>query len=230
MSYILDALQKSEKERKNEGIPTLQTIHTPRNTLPVGKIAGGAKHLRWMLLILALIAIILGAMFLENPEPNSSLEQRSTEQNEHQEPSLPSKKPTILTMQKKVRKSAQTTPIFPSQMPIEQDQNTSRAIIREPSPLALTQDNENPVANPNDSKIPLLRELPPSIRDAIPKMKFAGHVYSTDRAQRMIMINQKILREGERVDSGLHLEEITWNGVILSSNAAGRFRIELDAL
>ena len=43
----------------------------------------------------------------------------------------------------------------------------------------------------------------------------AGHVYSEVPSRRMIMINDKIVREGERVGDQLKLLRITWDGVIL---------------
>jgi hypothetical protein len=71
-----------------------------------------------------------------------------------------------------------------------------------------------------------LKELPIEIRKSIPEISMAGHVYSEIPARRMIMINNKIVREGERVGDQLKLLRITWDGVILR-HVSTDFQIKL---
>ena len=70
-------------------------------------------------------------------------------------------------------------------------------------------------AGTQEDSIPLLDELPLSVRAAIPDLRFAGHVYSDQPQKRMIIINSRVVREGDRVDNGLTLERITNRGVVM---------------
>ena len=82
------------------------------------------------------------------------------------------------------------------------------------------------VMNRKISDTPTASQLPPSAQADVGKMKFAGHVYSEDTARRMIMINNKILREGDAIDTDFRLQEITGSGVILLYKSTP-FRIDL---
>ena len=73
---------------------------------------------------------------------------------------------------------------------------------------------------------PLLEELPLELRKSIPELSFAGHVYADDAEKRLIMINNRIVREGELVDSGLFLQQITRDGVIVRYETVV-FRVKL---
>jgi len=66
-----------------------------------------------------------------------------------------------------------------------------------------------------DPELPLLTDLSAELQQAIPPMQFSGHTYSTDPEKRMIIINNKILREGEKIDEITLLKEITWEGAIV---------------
>lgn len=63
------------------------------------------------------------------------------------------------------------------------------------------------------------------MRAQIPKLSLAGHAYSTSPAQRMVMVNNRIVREGDNIGPDLQLEEITWNGVIFRYKEI-QFRID----
>lgn len=75
------------------------------------------------------------------------------------------------------------------------------------------------------STVPYLQDLPPQVQKELPKLKFAGHAYAKDPAKRMIIINGKIMKEGDRVDALTKLAEITWEGVIIDSKGI-RFRVK----
>ncbi len=67
--------------------------------------------------------------------------------------------------------------------------------------------------------IPELWQLPLSTRAAIPALDFSLHVYSESPEQRSIIINNRMMREGEYVDAQLQLIAITRQGVIMRFGA-----------
>ncbi len=66
------------------------------------------------------------------------------------------------------------------------------------------------------SSVPRLRDLPPTFRDSLPAMWISIHVYNTNPHARMVRINRWKLREGERTESGLQIDEITPTGLIVT--------------
>ena len=59
-------------------------------------------------------------------------------------------------------------------------------------------------------------KLPDDVREELPDITINGHIYSDNRSARIANINGLIAREGDKVSSGLVLEEITTSGVIFS--------------
>lgn len=70
-------------------------------------------------------------------------------------------------------------------------------------------------AAPAKQGISALSQLPASLQNALPSISIAGHIYADEPAARMVMINGKITHEGDTVASGLTLEGITSDGIIL---------------
>ncbi|MEE4242238.1 MAG: general secretion pathway protein GspB, partial [Desulfopila sp.] len=97
--------------------------------------------------------------------------------------------------------------------------------ILEPRPLNETPQRAALPAMTVDPAIPYLEELEPYIRETVPPLHLAGHVYSSDPQLRMILINKSIVREKERIEKDFILEEITPEGVILRSGDI-RFRMK----
>ncbi len=84
------------------------------------------------------------------------------------------------------------------------------------------------VSGPEQSPSPVfsLSELSAEFRQGLPELRFSGHVYSPEPELRMIMINDSVYREGDPLEDSLSLAEITERGVILSRGNT-LFRIDL---
>ena len=61
-----------------------------------------------------------------------------------------------------------------------------------------------------------IAELPVSIQQEIPKMSISVHAYSGTPKERLVGLNERMLREGDYLAPGLLLEQITPDGVIMS--------------
>jgi len=67
-------------------------------------------------------------------------------------------------------------------------------------------------------------QLPTDVKKELPDITINGHIYSDQKSARIANINGYITREGDKVSSGLILDEITTAGIILSYKEY-RFRI-----
>jgi len=117
-------------------------------------------------------------------------------------------------------------------MPQEDTTSLPQVIIKENNqvlrsiPVDETPPDPPTVVQPETSRtfLPLLEELSPEVQAKIPSLKFAGHTYSAEPSQRMIIINGRILREGDMITPDTRLTEITWEGVIMTCSGI-RFRV-----
>jgi general secretion pathway protein B len=64
--------------------------------------------------------------------------------------------------------------------------------------------------------VPTLAELPASLRAELPAMAVTVHAYSPTPKERLLGVNNRLLREGDTLTPELVLERITPDGVILS--------------
>jgi general secretion pathway protein B len=69
---------------------------------------------------------------------------------------------------------------------------------------------------PSSEPVPMLRELPEQIQSEIPQFRIGGYIYSHNRADRTILINTQLLREGDQVAPNLTLEKMLPNGAIFN--------------
>jgi general secretion pathway protein B len=234
MSYILEALRKSEKERKRDEIPTLQDISAPRQAARTRQKSSPSRLLRGLSALVILLTLTLGVMLARKwiatgtggqdviqKKPQSLPEVQGDENNRGGRQNLE------MPGEKKPRNLSENGSDTDRQRITEKSSHDSPSIIREPAPLRLApQTDDTLVFNRQNSNAVPPRDLPLAIQDDLRKMRFAGHAYSRDRALRLIMINNKILHEGDPVDVDLRLSEITENGVVLLYHAR-RIRINL---
>lgn len=71
---------------------------------------------------------------------------------------------------------------------------------------------------------PLLQQMSPELQRAIPPMAVTIHVYSPQESQRILFINNREYHKGDRIEGGIRVEEIVPDGVVLSYQAQ-RFKL-----
>ncbi|OGA25346.1 MAG: hypothetical protein A3H34_05620 [Betaproteobacteria bacterium RIFCSPLOWO2_02_FULL_67_19] len=64
--------------------------------------------------------------------------------------------------------------------------------------------------------MPTFSELPVPIQQEIPSLSISAHAYSPVPRERLVGINDRVLREGAEAAPGLVLEQITPEGMIMS--------------
>jgi general secretion pathway protein B len=70
---------------------------------------------------------------------------------------------------------------------------------------------------PPPNRVLTLADLPEVLRASLPPLSVRGFVYSEDPHSRMVVINDRMLQEGDEVAPGLKLDRIEPDGVVLSS-------------
>lgn len=199
MSYILDALKKSEQERGNGAIPGVQTIHS--SSLNYHQ----EKRPVWPWLLVTLIIINLVAIIYFAQSTSTKTEITTAEVNVTRENISPinTQLESITTTSKNAFSTPDTVAAAQPPQPIQaeatipQSQTTQQLEDITPSPRTVD-----------------LYDLPLSVRQYIPAMEFSAHVYSSNPLQRSLVINSRFMEEGSQVSDDLILTEITSDGAI----------------
>jgi general secretion pathway protein B len=214
MSSILDALKKSERQR------SLGRDLIFRNTSPdaAPRLTGFAIA---ALVALALLIAALGALLFNLHEPQ--LPPLATTPAEAPAPSTISGETggdPVNTMTTTVPAPAarmETPPALDSQVhagaqttPLPEKPARTRAPATDASRAAA---DPRPVTGTGEA--PWLSSLPQAFRSSLPPLAVNIHVYSPDRSQRILYINNRPVRQGERIEGVVVVEEIVHDGVVL---------------
>jgi len=239
MSFILDALKKSESDRQRQNGPALFEVKVapPRTHLPLWAIA--------IALLLLVNAGVVAWMLLRHPahnEPASVAAAPPAAALPAPAAALPSPPPAPSPQMTSVPPGSATTPGVapPSAVP-------AGAIEINPpaSPVASAPSNgvENaedlaPAAEPGAplgshvrrgtvDGVPLYQDWATTPGTHVPQLRLDLHVYAARPQERFVMINMKKLREGDSLPEGVRVESITPEGAVLSYNGS-RFLLPRD--
>ena len=107
----------------------------------------------------------------------------------------------------------QTEPEVEKTEPVKPKEKPAKKRAEKKATPAATEPKAAQTAEP---PIPTLRELPENVQREIPTLAVGGYIYSGNKADRSVLINQRLLREGEEVAPGLVLEKMLPNGMVLN--------------
>lgn len=210
MSYILEALKKSKQERQGGETPHIHVVHA----VPSFKTRSSNIGLvRWLLGGLAVV-LSLGCLYYIFSEDTSTQVEDPFKSITVREIEIRSQffeqaenSPVV-----KNSKYLQVKPVLAEELP------QPIRIIRDRFKKIVTKTVETIEAAPVDESqnLPYRVDLSSELQKEIPQFNFAGHTYAADPQQRMIIINNQILREGDSVDSETTLVNIVWEGVVLN--------------
>lgn len=219
MSYILDALRKSETERQQGKVPDLaqqvQLIHRPKKRRKSPVI--------WVALALLVNAGVLAVIFwpqsgahllpgVDLSQPSATPDTAAQQPVATPEPDSPVPGATAPTPVETEGDEPADVPSGPAPGQIQATEGVrQRPVIITPS---LRQAPPQPSAVESALRVPHLVELPLAFQKSVPDLMFNSHIYSTDAQRSRVMINGHYLRPGEAF-SGITVEEITEEGVVL---------------
>jgi general secretion pathway protein B len=248
MSYILEALKKSEQERERGAVPDIKTVH---NT---DKPAGTASKNNWWWFLLAIVILVNGGIFAivylgedmtgqQGQVADGDIASTIIDGKSQQQAALPngdaktveptdsiSTNDTVDKIQKSkstvLNEEKQIPRVVVSKEPLQLDDSVGN--VGEPSNTQKQTSNEPSMEAPvQEESAMLVSELPDNVRKQIPSIAFEGHVYSSTVERRSVMINGKKMRQGDAVSADLMLKEITPLGAEFEYQG---YRFKLNAL
>jgi len=233
MSYILEALKKAQAERQLGNAPS---IHAPAPSYTVVAAHGSRKPLV-VGLAAGAIVVALGAVFLlRQPAPAPAVQAASAPAPAPlpvAEPvAVPAPPPLAATPAAPpapVAPARPAAPVMPEKAPApERFAAEPPAAKTEPPPRAApaepVSEPPRPVpvaaapapAAPLDEGIGPLQSLPEAVQRDVPKVAFGGYIYSPNPAERLLLVDKMLRREGEEVAPGLVLERLLPKAAIMN--------------
>ena len=205
MSYILEALKKSEQERGANGTPGVQTIHSAGL-----QYTPAAKPL-WPYLLAAVITLNVIALIVffapASRAPQPAAEAAAPPPARHTETITA---PAAAPQQAATPVATATADTAPIASAASGQKDSAAPATRPPQ--------TNPAGEVVD-----VHDLPPHIQARIPAMLFSAHVYSSNPQQRSVVINGNFMEQGDMLTPRLRLDEITSDGVVFDYDGT-RFR------
>jgi general secretion pathway protein B len=206
MSFILDALRKSETERQHKG--TAEFANVPTSD---GRREGPPAWL-WVLGVLLLVNLaVLVGIFLRSdvgkPEPvaaTSPPAQSAVETRAEEEP-----RENFASRVAAARENAPA--IEEPSPPVEETPATTNSL-----PIAAPV--SSPAAPRSTGALPTIHEVLAQGRVSLPDLHVDIHVFSEVASDRFVFINMNKHKEGSQLAEGPLVEEITPDGVVLSMN------------
>ena len=204
MSFILDALKKSEAERQQQDAPGIASI--PEST-------GQQDGSKWAWIIGGLLAVnlvVVGALVLrpaaDLADAESSTRRTTTESQPAPAVRSPPAAQTTRVTDDVPAEPAVSTP--PAETPVQED---TVAPMATPEPAA------TPAAEPQrvTAGLPSFNDLRAQGLLSLPDMHLDIHVYSGQPADRFVFVNMSKYGEGATLSEGPAVKEITPDGVVL---------------
>jgi general secretion pathway protein B len=213
MSFILDALKKSEIERQRQSMPGLMDAPPSlrRSRLPLWAVLIGC--------LLAINTVVLIVVLLRNGAPSVAATPAR-----HDSAPAQLKAPTVDDHFSPLSQA----PVYAPEIPVppaetsasnESAAAATRAIaqraaphaVRRPDPVLVEEE-----ASDNDEVLPSINEINLTGAQALPEMHLDVHVYATKPSDRFVFINMRKYKEGNTLQEGPVLERIRRDGVVLN--------------
>lgn len=218
MSFILDALKKSEIERQRQSMPGLMDAPAAlrRGRLPLWAILLGA--------LLAINAVVLIVVMMRNGAPAAApaaaapAKQGATAAVEHQPAAddhfSPISREPVYAPEIPLSPSEESAPARSAAAELAQSQPAQRAAPRaghRPDPVLVDEEPQD-----NNEVLPTINELNLTGSQALAELHLDVHVYATKPADRFVYINMRKYHEGNTLQEGPVVERIRRDGVVLN--------------
>ncbi len=208
MSFILDALKKSESERQQQGSAEFAQV-------PVSRESGRPPLWLWVLGVLLAVNLVVLAGVLLRPVPERlpAVAVEGPDFAEQLEIAMQEAPPETTPAAAATAQPAPTPATVALPTPTQAQPEASRidpppAQVASPQPAA--RNVETPRGLPDVDQLRASGDLP------VGELRLDIHVYSDVAADRFVFINMVKHREGSTTSDGLSVNQITPDGVVLS--------------
>lgn len=234
MSYILEALKKSDQEHFLGSVPDLATPHEVKPAQP--------RSYRWLWVIVTLLSVnvVLVVMLLKNKDTEVAdvpvaaqvqvpLEPQAALINDQVVQPVQETSKTRINEAPTLVKTAppRNEPILATGGVVVLPEPTyilkSKPSILPETELDMQMDGM--ITAEDNSQLQSWFDLPQEFRNKLDLPRLDVHVYSQEPQGRFILVNLKKYREGEELPNGLVLEEILSDGMVMSYQGE-HFRVE----
>jgi general secretion pathway protein B len=238
MSFILDALKKSESDRQRQNGPALFEVRVapPRTRLP-----------SWAIAIAVLLVVNLGVvmwMLLRHQHASSAPGPQPVTAAATTPPATGIPVPVVATSAPAPPATAPPPPpaapgtagapagSAASTLPTVPAAATAVAGTLNGAPDSANAEDYAPAEEPRApglgnhvrrgtaSGVPLYQDVSATPGTQLPQLRLDLHVFAARPQDRFVMINMHKLREGDTLPEGVHLDSITPEGAVLSYNGS----------
>ena len=207
MSLILEALRKSEAERRRGEVPSVYSDLPPAARAMRPRVPATAS---WIAASVVMVAIVIGAgvMYRQaTPRVVATHMPVARHRTTRALPPVPHLTPAPVVVAPKIAKT-------PSPASVQQQVTATPVANR---PIALPPPSPPPAAAAPRDDAMRLSDLDPEQRKALPPLKLSMHMWNDDPAQRFVILDGNRLREGDRIGDAV-VTAITVDGVVLDWN------------
>lgn len=224
MSFILDALRKSEHERQRRAGPAIAdlVVVPQRSSTPLILLIVGA------LLLVNLAAVAYFLLRDEAPAPGAATAPAASLVTAPAAATAPGNAGAIPRTERPVPRVEPPPPVRPlvaEAAPVAPPPAPDATPPAAPDPLLLPQAPRAALQQPafaqgprpavNGDFIPRLDTLPPQATAGLPVLNLDLHIYAGNPAQRAVFINGRRYREGDSLPEGIEVAAITPEGAVL---------------
>ncbi|MDO8074095.1 general secretion pathway protein GspB [Janthinobacterium sp. SUN176] len=219
MSYILEALKKSQAERQLGELPS---IHAPQVQLHDAAASGAARRAPVWLALGGVTVAVAAALLLWQPWQASAAAPAAVAPAvlaQAVPAPLPAAPPPAAPAPAAapVPPAATAAPVHHARPVPEPKQETpGQAAPPVPAPAPAPAMPAPAPAPAAEESVPGMRDLPEPIQRQIPTVAIGGYIYSKNPADRLLLIDKVLRHEGEELAPGLVLEKLQPKAAIFS--------------
>lgn len=237
MSFILDALKKSQEEREQRQ----PSAGTPSAGLQPVFVAGAAPVHRpvWLWLVVLLLLAVAGLLLLllltlrQGGAGTASLSRASEPASADSIPAVsagsgitlkPQTPPVIVEVRKAEQPQRQATPAESSPVVSVSEPAAAPATSATPAVAAIPQATtppepatEPPPSVAEQPEVAATQSPPYQVLKTIPDLVITGHLYSTIAEKSYVTMNGRVWHEGDFIRDQIRISSITRDGLILDA-------------
>lgn len=221
MSYVMEALKKAQAQREQSAVPGIHSVQVPYVAVP-GKARTNLRPLPWAIAVLLGVMVLLLAWRMAQPTPVKldsvpAVAQAAPVQVAPVSVSVP--KPVLTPSFTLAPESLSEGEVpVPASTKAEgaAAKKKERALSKEAKKELADKAIEKSTKAAEASRVYVVSELPEAIRRELPTLVISGGAYSSNPAQRLIIVNDQVFTEGSQPVPAVVVQRIEPAAAVLS--------------